>query len=381
MKKLSFFFLAAVLFISGCSDTDFIRPSDDLTTVPVMDIFIMHESYEYLKKNRANDAKVSCRITYKDQTLDAEIRGAGAGSRYYPKWSYKVSLDEDLIEGYDEFNLSAQVSDPTLLATAITTDLYKRLGFPLFRTHFVFVRINGEDQGLYPLIERVEEEFFAERGLDLAVLFKAGFEARFSLNSGEYDPYFNYEKKYPDDENYNDLVEFMHAVDTSSSDKLQSSLGKFLDLDNYMKYHAMTILVNNIDAFSNNIFLHKETPTVPFKVIPWDFDKAFFNEAPIKSIYDYNDLIKKIQTSQETHKKYLEEFEYQINNVYTLDNIKAVGDSVGLIIKEAYNLDPYLGKGGRFNFDEEKERLYDFVAERKILLKKLLEEAKAKNNF
>jgi len=380
MKKYYYLCIALMALLSGCSDTDLVRPSDGLKTVPVMDIFISSGNYEYLKKNRANNVEVNCKIKYKKNEFDALIRGSGAGSRYYPKWSYKITLRNNaLLENYDEFNLSAQVSDPTLLATVISSEMYKRLGFPVFRTNFIFLRINGEDQGLYPLIERVEEAFFEERKIDLAVLFKAGFEAKFSLKDGKFDPFFYFEKKFPDDENYNELIEFMHAVDTSSSYKLESSLGKFIDLDNYIKYHAMTTLLNNTDAFTNNIFLHKETPLSPFKIIPWDFDKAFFKESPINSIYAHNSLIEKIKYSKRFHKKYLEEFEYQIENVYTLDNVKNTGDKAARMIKEAYNLDPYLGKGGRFNFDKEKENLYKFISERRKLLKKLLAEAKIKN--
>lgn len=380
MKKLFYLFSVSLLLLMSCDAPDLIRPSDDLETLPIMDVFIAQESYVYLLRNRANNAEVKCKINYKGKLVEALIRGSGAGSRYYPKWSYKVTLDDDFIEGYDEFNLSAQVSDPTLLATAIATDMYKRLGFPVFRTHFVFLRINGEDQGLYPLIERVEEEFFAEREMPLSVLFKVGYESNFSLKNN-YNPAFQFEKKFPRNQNFNYLLEFLNAVDTSSVEKLESSLGKFLYVENYMKYHAMTVLLNNTDAFSNNFFLHKTEPSAPFKVIPWDFDKAFFPDYSVNSIYAYNALIDKIKESEETHKKYLDEFEYQMNNIFTLENIKNVADSVSLITKEAYNLDPYLGKGGRYNFEEEKEKLLKRVIDRKALLLELLNKARSENNF
>lgn len=369
---LKYFLVFLTLVFIGCNDQEINSPSDNITSLPIMEIFIEQNEYDFLLKNRAFNADVSCTIKYKGELLSGEIRGAGAGSRYRPKWSYKVSMDNNnYIDGYNEFNLSAQVSDPTLLATAITSDLYRRLGFPVFNTSFVFLKINGEDKGLYPLIERVEEEFFADRNLEVSLLYKAGFESKFSLNGG-YNPEFNFEKKIPDNENYNDLIEFMNAVDTASVANLETSLGKHLDLDNYIKYHAMTTLLNNIDAFTNNFFLYKKNYDSPFQIIPWDFDKAFFNEIVIDHLYGNNDIIAKIKQNTSMYKKYINEMEFQLDNIYTLKNIKNVADSVSSIIREAYHLDPYLGLGGRFNFANEKAKLIEFIIKRRTIMKELL---------
>jgi hypothetical protein len=53
-----------------------------------------------------------------------------------------------------------------------------------------------------------------------------------------------------------------------------------------------------------------------------------------------------------------------VENVFTEENLFPVIDSVYSVIKEAYNLDPYLGDG-RYNIDSEFENLKLYIADRR----------------
>jgi hypothetical protein len=56
-----------------------------------------------------------------------------------------------------------------------------------------------------------------------------------------------------------------------------------------------------------------------------------------------------------------------------MNYLNNVIDSTSNKIREAYNADPYLGNG-RYNFDEEISSLKNFINNRKVLLKSLLDE-------
>ncbi len=364
MKVLRYIFFLLLGLLISCDDSDILSPSENLTSVPILEFDFNEEDLIRLRQNRTNSLKVPARMAYGKQTHLVEVRASGAGSRYHPKWSYQVELiDGSLIEGLTEFNLSAQVFDPTLMHTNIASHLYKQLGFTLFRSKHVFVKINNQDEGLYPLIERVEEPFFDERNIKVYQLFKLGFDSKFTFTSINY-PEFHFEKKIPDDDNFSQLYEFINAIDTSNSDRIFESLGKHLDVEQYIKYHAITTLMNSFDAFTNNFFLLKENPSAPFKLVPWDFDKIFQDDN-ISKLAGNNSIIKKIFKNDSTFNMYKRELQTQLDNIFTSENISGVIDSTANVIEEAYNLDPYLGKGGRYNFLTEIEELKSYINNRR----------------
>jgi len=254
-----------------------------------------------------------------------------------------------------------QPATKTKLKTIIATKLYSQAGFPVPFSKHVFVRINGKDKGLYPLIERVEEEFFVKRNLPVAELFKLGFDSKFTfevLNNVQ----FVFEKKIPDDDNFNSLIEMIHARDISNSENIESSLGKFLDIENYLKYHAVTSLLNNIDAFTNNCFLMKESPNGPFKVIPWDFDKCF-SGTPFAPLAGYNQLVTKLFSNYSILNEYKRLLVLYNSIIFNEANIYPIIDSTVSVIREAYKRDPYLGEAGH-NLDDEIQKLKNYIAHR-----------------
>ncbi len=361
MKIKVFIFLTAILFFA-CKNDGIIAPSEKLTDIPILDFEISHDDYVNLLLNETNNYEVPVTLRYNNELFSADIRASGAGSRFHPKWSYRVKItDNSLLEGKKEFNLSSQVYDQTMIRNTLTSHLYKQLGFDVFESRHVFVRINHKDEGLYPMIERVDEDFFASRNIPVYQLYKLGFDSQFTFTQLN-NPRFNFEKKIPDDENYSVLYDFIHAIDTSNAEKLTTSLGKFLDIDEYIRYHAITSLINNIDAFTNNLYIYKKYPDAPFKLIPWDFDKSFDHRATDKLVGN-NDIIRKLFKNKETFEKYKQEIHFQLDHYFNERNMFRIIDSTASVIESAYNMDPYLGKG-RYDFYSEIEELKLYIKDR-----------------
>ncbi|OGU34121.1 MAG: hypothetical protein A2068_04785 [Ignavibacteria bacterium GWB2_35_6b] len=355
-----------LILLSGCGD-EILNPSENLSIVPVMEIQMSQDNLNSLRVNRTNDAGYFVNIFYKGEKKKAELEASGAGSRYNPRWSYKIELENgETIEGLSAFNLSAQIYDPTMLNTAIALNYYEQVGLPVFHNSHVFLKINNEDEALLVLLERVEEEYFRKRNLPVFQLFKVGFGAKFSSEGGFY-PQFHFEKKIPEDNSFYYLEQLINAIDTSSNENLNSSLGKFIDIKNYIKYHAATSILNNDDSFNNNFFLIKETKDSPFKIIPWDFDKCFSRVNDVKFAGE-NSIIKKIFKNPITFEWYKNELVYQLENIYTEEKLFKVIDSTASVIREAYNIDPYLGKE-RYNFENEIEKLKNYISERRAYLR------------
>lgn len=354
-----------LLMTISCDSDAILNPSDKLDNSLVMDVTIDEDDYGSLLANRANNLEVPCKIIYQNKNYNGLIRGQGAGSRFHPKWAYKISLtDGKQIEGLTEFNLSAQVYDPTMINTTIASKIYKELGFPVFESKHVFLRVNNKDQGLYPIIERVEQPFFNKRNLQVNELFKLGFDSKFTFASA-YNPQFYFSKEIPDDNNFNSLIEFINALDTCNAEKIESSLSKWLDIDNYLKYHAATSIINNFDAFRNNFFLYRPRKNDPFEIIPWDFDKCFFRDEQV-GIFGENEIILKLFKNETYVTNYKEKVKQLLGTLFTENYIFPIIDSTASAIKDFYQIDPYLG--GRYTIDEEISELKNFISNRRQFL-------------
>lgn len=361
-SKLLFFVLCFALLLS-CADDGILNPSENLREIPILSIKVSEEDFERLLLNKTNDLEVPAEVFYKNENYSAVIEASGAGSRYHPKWSYTVELqNEQTIEGKDEFNLSSQVFDPTLLHTTVASHLYRQLGFELFNSHHVFLKINNVDQGLYPMIEKVEEPFFEKRNLSVFQLFKLGFDSKFSFEGTNY-PEFIFEKKIPDDKDFTHLHQFIYARDTSNSEQIYTTFGKHLNINQYIRYHALTTLMNSFDAFTNNFFLYKKSPDAPFEIIPWDFDKTF-QPYDTPELVGENEIITKLFENDSSFNAYKNEVRNQLNTIFTPENVFPVIDSTAAMIETAYNMDPYLGKNGRYNFSVEIHDLKEYIKDR-----------------
>ncbi len=351
-----------ILVLSGCDKDGILSPSENLTSIPVMELQIQPDDYSNLLSNKTTNLEVPCKVFYKGTLYIGLIRPSGSGSRYHDKWGYKISLNNDSrIEGYNEFNLSSQTFDPTGVHTTIAIQLYKDAGLYIHNSSHIFLKINGQDIGLYPIIERVDRQFFEKRNLSVYELYKLSFEAMFTFRELN-NPIYNFDKEIPDDENFSSLYEFIHSLDTTAADRINERIGKHLDIENYLKYHALTSLLRNYDAFTNNFFLLKENHDSPFKIIPWDFDKCF--SPPFDSdLVGENEIIESLFRNDSIFNSYKNILNGLLNNVFTENNIFPIIDSTAAKIKDAYNLDPYLGKG-RFNFDREINDLKQYISAR-----------------
>jgi len=153
------------------------------------------------------------------------------------------------------------------------------------------------------------------------------------------------------------------AIDSSKVEKLENSLGKHLDLRQYLKYHAVTSLINNIDAFRNNFFFWIDEASNPVKIVPWDFDLSFYGFEDV-GFYGNNKIIRKSLKNRETFDLYKQELVDLLNTVYLENEMFAIIDSTSEALREAYNVDPFLG-GGVYDLDVEVSDLKSFISTRR----------------
>jgi spore coat protein H len=351
-----------ILTINGCDNAVIYNRSEMLTDMPVIEGFIDEDEYFNLLQSKKTNTKVPLKIIYNGKVTTGLIRSSGGGSRLHPRWSYRVELDNEYrVEGLSHFSLSSQSLDPTMIRSTVVSRIYAFRSTPIFYNKHVFLKINNQDKGLYLIAERIDEEFFEVRGMPNYEIYKAGFDADFRF-AGPAHPRFTFDKELPEDNNYEHLFNFINAVDTSTVSKVEHSLGDYVDLENYLRYHAISSLTNNTDAFINNYYMHRSSAAVPFTFIPWDFDRAFDPDKDV-GLAGANSLFNKIIQNPDIQKKYYDELNFILDNYYKEDVIFPIIDSTAVHIQGAYNIDPFLGGAGK-KLEREVAKLKALVSER-----------------
>jgi spore coat protein H len=334
--KYIIFFISAILFYS-CDVTDY-NPVNELSGVKIVSLFAEDEDLERLLNNRHTSIAVPVKVNFEGETHAGVLRASGAGSRYFPKFSFRVILDNSSIMGVRDFSLSAQPSDPTYVKTAVASYLYKAYDFPVFFSEPVFVTVNNKNYGIYNFIERINEDFFRKRNVPVRELYKVMFEAKFSfLKENRLEA--NFEKEIPDDDNFSSLANMIIASDAAVPEDIQETLGRHMDIDNYLWYHAISTIRSDPDSYSNNFYIYKRSYESPFMFIPWDFDRTFTGDV---GLYGENELIESLIRNQQVLTSYKTKLKDIAERVFTEDNLYPLIDSYYQKLKPYYSLDPYL---------------------------------------
>jgi spore coat protein H len=357
--------LLVIILISGCKNITSSDPAEAITTIPVINAHIQKDLLESLRQNRHGNVEVPAKFFFNNELLIGRFEPQGAGSRYWPKWSYQVNLSAGNLYGLQNFNLSGQVDDETMIRTEIATYLYKSMGFELFYSTDVFLKINNSNEGLYRLTERIEPEFFHSRGIPLAELVKSGFKSKFTFAVPN-NYYQNFEIRYPEKGTYNSLLEFIHHLDTVNPEDIFTTLPSYLDIDEYLKYHAITTAIASIDAFANNIYLYKKETGGPYHILPWDFDSILDDDYDILYIGE-NPIIEKLIKNESAFNIYKAYYKFFVDNLFTEDKIFPLIDSSYERIKTAYQLDPFLGQAG-YSLEIAIVNLKNYISERRRLI-------------
>lgn len=363
-------YLLPLLFIFGCDPSVDNNPAGELTSIVNLNIYIADEYYKTLLENKSFNLNVPAQVFYFDKKFEGTIEAQGAGSRYFPKWGFTVNLtDGNTIEGLSNFNLSIQQYDKAKVRTKLASYLYQGLGFYVFNSSPAFLRINDNNRGLYLLTERIDENFFIRRNLDVNELVKVAFGARFSF-ADEINLSDNFEKKIPDDNNFINLAEFIKAIDTVQVANI-FSLNKYFSIEQYLLYHTVSSIMNNTDGLTNNFYLYRKSAGSAYTIIPWDFDKTFDPNAGF-GLYGENDISRKLFQSDSCYRIYKSLVKKVIDHYFTGENLFPIIDSEYEKIKEAYYLDPYLGLAG-LSLEEEIGILKNFITERRKQVEELLQ--------
>ena len=377
--------LGTVLFMNGgalglktaSSAPGYERRLFDKSKVHTVDIII--NDWEAFLESAPEEEYSSCTILIDGEKFsNVGLRAKGNNSRRltekYGHHRYSLKIEFDHYEygsyyGLDKFSLDSSFQDNSYLKTWITYDMMNHMQVPTPLCSWAWVRVNGEDWGLFLAIEEPEEAF-AKRvyGNDHGKLYKPDYKSLDDENADvhlrytdddfdSYDNIFRTAKFKVTDADKARLIEALRILSTGEN------LETAIDVEEVLRYFPVQVFVVNMDSYigktGHNYFLYEKDGRL--QILPWDYNLAFatyslgmpdpINDANLYVNYPINTpaegwimtnrpLYHNLMKNREYFAKYHENFGYLIESYFESGYFEAFVDKTLDMIAPYVEKDP-----------------------------------------
>ena len=240
-------------------------------------------------------------INTEDSEINSTFSLRGQSARKVEQKSYKIKIydGQGTFMGQQVLNLNKHTSDPSRLAQKFCFDQMTQ--FPdmiSLRTTFFRVHVKDGTQtqsefinyGLFTHIEQPNINFLNEHGLNPnGTLYKPGdfefFESPdiVPVDDPEYDKDMFYLllkiRENPDNAK---LAAMLKEINNPGSN-FPLVFQKYFDIDNYLTWVAMNLLLNNYDTMSRNYLLYSPSYSEKWYFLPWDYDASMLSKERFES--------------------------------------------------------------------------------------------------
>lgn len=266
----------------------------DKDNVVEVDITIDETDLQWLYENATLEAYRSADVTINGETFEmvgirpkgnSSLRSASTNDGTDYRYSLKIEFDT-YISGQNAYGLNKLVlnnmmSDATYMKEYLAYDLFERMGIATPLYSFAQININGENQGLYLMVESTEDSFLERQfGSTSGDLYKPQDSLVYKGESvSEYSGIFDYAETKITNEDQTKVIEMLKCLASTETDVniLKTALEKVLDVDEILRYIAVNTILVNLDSyagpFHHNYLLYEEDGV--FMILPWDLNMAF----------------------------------------------------------------------------------------------------------
>ena len=365
-SKLLIILLCLVSFTS-CDIVSDLPQAEDVN-IPVYKLSISNESYGTFVTNEFSDLSVNGTLTYNSKKYNVSLEHHGFSSRGLFKKNYSLEFESnDPILNRHKVILSAQATDKSMLRYFLANQIFKEAGLKTPNILPIFFYINDESQGLYYLMEQVNEEFFSKRNINIGELYKAvNGEAKFSFNDNK-ELRNGFEKKIPKDDNYYTLEKLVTIIDNEPDETFQTKIETIFNVNAYLKYMAVSVMICNWDGIVHNFNLYRDNTTGIYEIVPWDLDATFYFEDNLTAFPGNSSLLTKLlkyDKYKTQYKNYLEDY---LKGCFSQEFINAQIEEMKNTIEDAYSEDKWLNASG-YDLNMESENIKSFVQLRRLYI-------------
>ena len=276
MKQICLF-LAMFLFLSSCYE-ELEVPE---TGWEIFDMTISPETLEYLYSSHDTSYAIEdpeLELSLYDQHIYLKgISIRGRTSLDYRRKSFSIRLEFPIyiryakgseIKRLTNFKLNSLCMDYTYINNRLAFGILQQSGvMPLF-FKYVELRINGESQGVYLLLEDPEE-----RSQELGSEYILRRDYNHAIRDPEYKPAVS---SFSPDDYRRRFLEIYEILPQLEGEALYEYLTSRINLDQYFRKMAVDYLLQNGD-YTDELYLYAQivNGNIQYQIIPWDYDDIF----------------------------------------------------------------------------------------------------------
>ena len=275
--------------------------------------------------------------------------------------SFKIDFNEydDELEFRDltKVNLNNNSTDPSLMREPLSYELFREAGIHCSRVGYAKVsltisgKVDRQPHGLYTMVEQVDKRFLKDRyGSAKGLLMKPSTFGAFRYFGEEWDEYEVgfVPKTKPTEEQKQRVIEFARLIHKSEDDAFEEEVESYLDVDQFLRFLAVNVLLTNLDSFlggSQNHYIYLEPDSNKFQFFPWDMDISFgvfpFNGTPEtrrKLSIDHpggkgHTLIERVLNIPRHKKIYHDYLDTYLNTIFAEDKMHQQIEKVGEFVR------------------------------------------------
>lgn len=217
-------------------------------------------------------------LRFNDRLIEIkDIRVRGRTTLDFKRKSYSVFLKNSIftrgrdgieIKELKKFKLISLSMDYTYIKNRLAFGILEREGImPLFYK-YVEVKINGDTQGVYFLVED-PEEFAKEQGSEF--ILRRDYHR--AISDAEYSPELYSKPREEYEQRFREIYSLLTVL---KGEILFEALSQRIDMNQYFRKMGIDFLLQNGD-YSDEIYLYTtiEQDAIRYKIIPWDYDDIF----------------------------------------------------------------------------------------------------------
>ena len=344
---------------------------------------------------------------------DESISFRGSSSRGLPKKSFSVRFEdpEPFVFGTSRLELIATWTDPSFMRAVLAFGMFRELGVITSGTRYVDLYLNEVYEGLYVAVQRVDGDLLASSGYSLegSTLVRDEFRdtrpggavSMFSYDwTGEAEPVALLQASVgsrgdPDWEALWELVRWVH--ETPAGPGFASGFEARVDVDNFIDWLAVHVLIADIDSFADDywLFLDGSRSGAKWQFIPWDKDLSFgshtvsghgtandflFLEFTPYTGWD-NALIRRFLDTEALYQRFVSRMDELMHDVFTVERTASevahiatqITGSVNRVAgPDAFVRHPANHFGDLGYFDDHAAAIMSFIERRYAFLQKTL---------
>jgi len=254
--------------------------------VPRLRIEIAEKELAKLRKQAPSMAqqgeKESASITVHDgpvvyTNVAAHLKGAAGSFRSVDDrpaltLNFSKNAPGQTFRGLEKISLNNSVQDPTYLSEQFSRELFLKAGVPTPRAAHAHLTLNGRDLGLYVLVEGWNKQFLSRHFKNTkGNLYDGGFVKDvlddIAVNSGD------------NEKDASDRKALGEATKESDPSVRSAKLEKLLDIDRFLSFVAMDVLLWDWDGYAmnrNNWRLFHDLDTGKMVFMPHGLDQMLW---------------------------------------------------------------------------------------------------------